>query len=93
MNLNKADELNKLDAKLFSLTSFLSTLMSLEPFQAPVPLASDSSERMIDSLIINDNRIYEGQTNALGQPQGLGILIDFSYRALFEGFFTSGSEE
>ena len=44
---------------------------------------------MQNSLLITDDRVYEGETNLEGQPDGKGFLIDFNLKICAEGFFKS----
>ena len=42
---------------------------------------------MQNSVLQTDDRLYVGQTNQNGKPDGLGLLVDMKYQACFEGWF------
>ena len=47
---------------------------------------------MQNSLLITEDRIYQGETNLEGMPFGRGFLIDLNYLACFEGWFSNQGE-
>ena len=75
----------KREERLNHLTKMLEVCNTLEEFKSPDPRTN--IEYMHNSILITEDRVYSGQTNKDGQPDGKGFLIDLNYAACFEGCF------
>ena len=92
---NNGEERKTTDLRMKALAKMMTCAKVMPEFDAQEPDAEEqkSVPRLKDSVIISNDRFYEGQTNKDGKPDGRGILIDLHYRACFEGWFKHDAEQ